>query len=184
MDEGNKVKAVLDWPQPHTLKELQRFLGFANFSRRFIKNFSTVAAPLTAMTKRSTSWLSWSTEARKAFHTSAPILHHPDLNSPFIVELDVSNTGIGAVLSQCHWSPAKMFPSAFYSRKLSSAERNYDVSNRELLAMKSVLEEWRHWLEGVQHQFTIITDHKNRVFTLCQKTESSTGKMGSVLHSI
>ncbi len=162
MDE-NKVRAVLEWPQPHTVKELQRFLGFANFYRWFIRNFSAVAAPLTAMTKRSTSW---NPEALLAFQelktrfTSAPILH-PDPRTPFIVEVDASSTGIGAVLSQRQGTPAKMFPCAFYSRKLSSAERNYDVGNRELLAMKAALEEWRHWLEGAQHPFTVLTDHKN-----------------------
>ncbi len=82
MDE-KKVQAVLDWPQPQTVKELQRFLGFANFYRRFIRNFSSVASPLTAMTKRSASRLMWSPEALRSFQelkarfTSAPILRPP-----------------------------------------------------------------------------------------------------------
>ncbi|KAL0154077.1 hypothetical protein M9458_050536 [Cirrhinus mrigala] len=166
MDE-KKVEAVLKWPQPRTLKELQRFLGFANFHRRFIRNFSSVAAPLTAMTKRQTTQLIWSPEALQAFDelrvrfTSAPILRHPDPNKSFIVEVDASNTGVGAILSQRHGDPAKTFPCAYFSRKLSFAERNYDVGNRELLAMKLALEEWRHWLEGAKHPFTILTDHKN-----------------------
>ncbi|KAI2645676.1 Transposon Tf2-6 polyprotein [Labeo rohita] len=141
MDDG-KVEAVLRWPQPKTLKELQRFLGFANFYRRFIRGFSTVAAPLTAMTK----------------HPNQPFIVEVD---PFIVEVDASNTGVGAVLSQRQGNPAKMHPCAFFSRKLTPAERNYDVGNRELLAMKLALEEWRHWLEGAKHPFTILTDHKN-----------------------
>ncbi|KAI2659483.1 Transposon Tf2-9 polyprotein [Labeo rohita] len=166
MDE-KKVEAVLKWPQPRTLKELQRFLGFANFYRRFIRNFSSVAAPLTSMTKRQTTRLTWSQEALQAFDelrvrfTSAPILRHPDPNKPFIVEVDASSTGVGAILSQRHGDPAKTFPCAYFSRKLSPAERNYDVGNRELLAMKLALEEWRHWLEGTKHPFTILTDHKN-----------------------
>ncbi|KAL1269106.1 hypothetical protein QQF64_031395 [Cirrhinus molitorella] len=166
MDE-KKVEAVLKWPQPQTLKELQRFLGFANFYRRFIRNFSMVAAPLTSMTKQRTKRLIWTPEAKRSFEdlkrrfTSAPILHHPDPDRPFIVEVDASNTGVGAILSQRHGTPAKMFPCAFFSRKLTTAERNYDVGNRELLAMKLALEEWRHWLEGATHPFTILTDHKN-----------------------
>ncbi|KAL0186709.1 hypothetical protein M9458_018379, partial [Cirrhinus mrigala] len=166
MDE-KKVEAVLKWPQPRTLKELQRFLGFTNFYRRFIRNFSSVAAPLTSMTKRQTTRLTWSQEALQAFDelrvrfTSAPILRHPDPNKPFIVEVDASSTGVGAILSQRHGDPAKTFPCAYFSRKLSPAERNYDVGNRELLAMKLALEEWRHWLEGAKHPFTILTDHKN-----------------------
>ncbi|KAL0157200.1 hypothetical protein M9458_048446, partial [Cirrhinus mrigala] len=93
--------------------------------------------------------------------TTAPILHHPDPDRPFIVEVDASSTGVGAVLSQRHGEPAKMFPCAYFSHKLSPAERNYDVGNRELLAIKLALEEWRHWLEGAKHPFTVLTDHRN-----------------------
>lgn len=166
MDE-RKVKAVLEWPLPRTVKELQRFLGFANFYRRFIRDFSSIAAPLTAMTKHQSTKLTWSSESQQAFDalrtrfTSAPILRHPDPGHPFIVEVDASNTGVGAILSQRHGSPAKLYPCAFFSRKLTAAERNYDVGNRELLAMKLALEEWRHWLEGASHPFVVLTDHKN-----------------------
>ncbi len=126
-----------------------------------------MAAPLTSLTKRVTSQLPWSTEAGQAFQelkerfTSAPILHHPNPSHPFIVEVDASSTGIGAILSQRQCSPTKMFPCAYFSRKLSVSERNYDEGNRELLAMKAALEEWRHWLEGARHPFTVLTDHKN-----------------------
>jgi len=97
--------------------------------------------------RRGTSCLPWSEEATRAF-TSAPFLHHPDPESPFVVEVDASSTGLGAVLSQCQGSPPKLYPCAYYSRKLSPLERNYDVSDRELLAMKAAFEEWRHFLEG------------------------------------
>ncbi|KAL0148306.1 hypothetical protein M9458_056368, partial [Cirrhinus mrigala] len=142
MDE-RKVSAVLRWPRPNTLKELQRFLGFANFYRRFIRHFSSVAAPLTTMVRKGTTRLAWSQPALQAFDdlrrrfSTAPILHHPDPDRPFIVEVDASSTG------------------------LSPTERNYDVGNRELLAIKLALEEWRHWLEGSKHPFTVLTDHKN-----------------------
>ncbi|KAG1925598.1 hypothetical protein F2P79_025429 [Pimephales promelas] len=143
MDE-KKVRGVVDWPIPQTVKELQRFLGFANFYRRFIRNFTQQAFQ----------------ELKKRF-TTAPILRHPDPERQFIVEVDASNTGVGAILSQRQGNPAKMFPCAFFSRKLSPAERNYDVGNRELLAMKLALEEWRHWLEGAIEPFIVLTDHKN-----------------------
>ncbi|KAK3530504.1 hypothetical protein QTP86_027868 [Hemibagrus guttatus] len=91
----------------------------------------------------------------------APILRHPDLDLPFVVEVDASSSGLGAVLSQRHGKPGKLHPCAFYSRKLTSAEVNYDVGNRELLAIKAALEEWRHWLEGVRHPFQVLTDHRN-----------------------
>ncbi|KAL0152007.1 hypothetical protein M9458_052725 [Cirrhinus mrigala] len=165
--DDSKVQAVLKWPRPANVKELQRFLGFANFYRRFIRNFSAVAAPLTSMVKKNNCKLSWSQAASEAFEllkrrfSTAPILHHPDPEREFIVEIDASNTGVGAVLSQRHGDPPKLYPCAFYSRKLTPAEQNYDVGNRELLAMKAALEEWRHWLEGAKLPFTVLTDHRN-----------------------
>lgn len=107
MDE-KKVNAMLNWPEPSTLKELQRFLGFANFYRRFIRNFSTVVAPLTSMVKKGTHRLQWSDSTHKAFQTlkhrfsNAPILCHPDPSLPFIVEVDASNTGIVTTPRSCH----------------------------------------------------------------------------------
>ncbi|KAI2661634.1 Transposon Tf2-6 polyprotein [Labeo rohita] len=180
MDDA-KVRAVRDWPRPKTLKELQRFLGFSNFYRRFIRSFSTVAAPLTSMVKRGDTRLTWSPDAIHAYHelrrrfTTAPVLRHPDPQLPFLVEVDASSTGVGAVLSQRQGQPPKTFPCAFFSHKLSPAERNYDVGNRELLAIKLALEEWRHWLEGARHPFIILTDHKNLEYLR---------QMGALLHPV
>ncbi|XDV19920.1 hypothetical protein PO909_025315 [Leuciscus waleckii] len=78
---------------------------------------------------------------------------------PFVVEVDASSTGVGAVLSQRQGDPPRLYPCAFYSKKLSPAEQNYGIGNRELL--KLALEEWRHWLEGAHHKFEVITDHCN-----------------------
>ncbi|KAK3506361.1 hypothetical protein QTP70_031351 [Hemibagrus guttatus] len=119
--DTNKVRAWSEWPAPATIKELQWFLGFANFYRRFIWSYS----------------------------------------SPFVVEVDASSSGLGAVLSQRHGDPGKVHPCAFYSRKLTTAEVNYDVGNQELLAIKAALDEWHHWLEGARHPFQVLTDHRN-----------------------
>ncbi|KAI2664140.1 Transposon Tf2-9 polyprotein [Labeo rohita] len=167
MDEG-KVEAVVSWTKPNSIKELQRFLGFANFYRRFIKGYSQITNPLTNLLEGHPKTLNWTTEAttsfkkilKKAF-TQAPLLTHPDPNLPFVVEVDASTTGVGAVHSQHHGNPPRLHPCAYFSRKLSPAERNYDIGNRELLAIKLALEEWRHWLEGANHPFQVITDHKN-----------------------
>ncbi|KAK3574288.1 hypothetical protein QTP86_004365 [Hemibagrus guttatus] len=162
-----KVRAVTDWPAPTTVRELQRFLGFANFYRRFIRNYSSVAGPLTSLLRGKPKRLAWTDQARAAFQqlkesfTSAPILRHPDPDLPFVVEVDASSSGLGAVLSQRHGEPGKLHPCAYYSRKLTAAECNYDVGNRELLAIKAALEEWRHWLEGARHPFQVLTDHRN-----------------------
>ncbi|KAK3574550.1 hypothetical protein QTP86_009550 [Hemibagrus guttatus] len=91
----------------------------------------------------------------------APILCHPDPNRPFVVEVDASSSGLGAVLSQRQGDPGRVHPCTFYSRKLTTAEVNYDVGNRELLAIKAALEEWRHWLEGARYPFQVLTDHRN-----------------------
>ncbi|KAK3534513.1 hypothetical protein QTP86_016589 [Hemibagrus guttatus] len=164
--DNSKITAVTEWPRPTTVKELQRFLGFANFYRRFIRNYSITAAPLTSLLKGQPSRLKWTENATQAFtnlqnsFTTAPILKHPDPNLPFVVEVDASDRRIGAVLSQCHGQPGKLFPCAYFSRKLTDAERNYDVGNKELLAMKAAIKEWRHWLEGSTYPFEVITDHK------------------------
>ncbi|KAI3354811.1 hypothetical protein L3Q82_004536 [Scortum barcoo] len=164
------VSAVSNWPNWPPLtsrKKVQQFLGFANFYRKFIRNFSAVAAPLHALTSPQKVTFQWGPEAEGAFQrlkklfTTALVLTMPDPKLQFIVEVDASNEGVGAVLSQQSPKDNRIHPCAFLSRKLSSAEKNYDVGNRELLAIKVALEEWRHWLEGAEQPFLVWTDHKN-----------------------
>ncbi|CAJ0923113.1 unnamed protein product [Ranitomeya imitator] len=101
-----KVQAIHDWTQPTSLKSLQKFLGFANFYRRFICNFSSIAKPLTDLTKKGADLVNWSSAAVEAFQdlkrrfSSAPVLCQPDVSLPFQVEVDASEIGAGAVLSQ------------------------------------------------------------------------------------
>lgn len=163
-----KVTAVSQWPRPGDRKQLQRFLGFANFYSRFIRNYSQVAAPLTALTSTNTPFR-WSDAAEAAFcdlkarFTSAPVLAHRDPTLQFVVEVDASELGVGAVLSQRGLDDGKVHPCAFFSHRLTPAERNYSIGDRELLAVKLAREEWRHLLEGAQHPFVVWTDHKNLV---------------------
>ncbi|CAJ0961915.1 unnamed protein product [Ranitomeya imitator] len=165
-----KVQAIQDWTQPTSLKSLQKFLGFANFYRRFICNFSSIARPLTDLTKKGADLVNWSSAAVEAFQElkrrfcCAPVLCQPDVSLPFQVEVDASEIGAGAVLSQRGSGCSVFKPCAFFSRKFSAAERNYDVGNRELLAMKWAFEEWRHWLEGAKHRVVVLTDHKNLTY--------------------
>ena len=141
-----RSQAVSDWPVPKSRVELQRFLGFANFYRRFIRNFGQVAAPLTALTSVKT-WFKWSVSAQGAFDllknrfTSAPILVTSDVSRQFVVEVDASEVGVGAILSQRSLSDDKVHPCAYFSHRLSPSERNYDVGNRELLAIRLALGE-------------------------------------------
>ncbi|KAG1941502.1 retrotransposable element [Pimephales promelas] len=140
--------------------ELQRFLGFTNFYHRFIKGFSLIL-------RKGAKSLCWTSEATNTFKKlttsfcTTPTLAHPNPELPFIVEVDASTTGVGAVLSQRQGKPPRLHPCAFFSKKLSPAEQNYNIGNWELLAIKLALEEWRHWLEGAKHRFDVITDHRN-----------------------
>ena len=124
----------------------------------FIRNYSTIAAPLSRLTSTKVRF-AWDQEAEGAFNklkerfTSAPILIHLDPERQFIVEVDASNTGVEAILSQRSAGDSKVHPCAFYSHRLSPAEQNYNIGTKELLAVKLALEEWRQWLEGAQVPF-------------------------------
>ncbi|KAG1944952.1 retrotransposable element [Pimephales promelas] len=170
--EGMRIDPEkVDWPSPDSRKALLRFLGFANFYRRFIRNFSQLVAPLTALTSPRTAFR-WSDSAEAVFtklkgrFVSAPILITPDSSRQFVVEVEASEVGVGAVLSQRSPVDDKMHPCAFFSHRLSSAERNYDIGNRELLAVKLALEEWRHWLEGSGN---IKPDSLSRIFDFSER---------------
>lgn len=124
--DNRKVRAVTEWPETKTVTvELQCFLGFANFYRNFIKNFSTVAEPLTSLLKGKPKILKVTSAARAAFEQlkeqfkSAPVLKLPDPSKPIIVETDASEVGLGGVLLQYHGAPRKLHPCAFFSKKLT-----------------------------------------------------------------
>ena len=164
--DPSKVKAVVEWPKPEDHKSLQRFLRFSNFYRRFIRGYSSIAAPLPQLASTKVRFR-WGEDAEEAFHllkerfTSDPILVYPDPERQFIVEVNASNLGVGAILSQRSAGDTKVHPCAYFSHRLTPAEQNYYIGNKELLAIKLALEEWRHWLEGAQVPFQVWTDHKN-----------------------
>ena len=155
-----KMKAISEWPRPTTLKEIQSFLGICNYYRRFVKDYSSIALPLTELTKKE-STLTWTPEAEEAFQdlkkrlVEAPILQLPDPDAEFTVTTDASDFAIGAVLSQK--GEEGLRPVAFESRKLSPAERNYATHEKELLAMLYAMKKWRVYLEG--RHFRVLTDH-------------------------
>ena len=170
-----KVKAVLEWPEPTKVKQVQAFLGFANFYRRFIRHFAQKARPLTDLTRKDQPWI-WGEEEQKAFDdlkqafTSAPVLRIPDDVNPYRLLTDCSDFASGAVLYQFDPNDTDWHPVAFYSKSLNIHERNYDIHDKELLAIIRALEEWRHYLEGHPEKFEIWSDHKNLTyFRLAQK---------------
>uniref|UniRef100_A0A8C5M421 Gypsy retrotransposon integrase-like protein 1 n=1 Tax=Leptobrachium leishanense TaxID=445787 RepID=A0A8C5M421_9ANUR len=164
--DPEKVAAIHSWPTPTNKKEVQRFLGFSNFYRKFIRNFSHIVQPLTRLTKNHEKFR-WAEDTQKAFlklkdlFTSAPILEQPDPNHPYFLEVDASENATGAILSQRNLTSGNLHPIAFYSKRLNPAETRYDVGDKELLAIKRGFDEWRHLLEGSLYPITVYTDHQN-----------------------
>ncbi|KAJ9519373.1 hypothetical protein QJQ45_023169 [Haematococcus lacustris] len=163
--DPNKVAAINSWPVPTTVHEVRSFLGLANYYRRFVNNFSTIAEPLTALTQADghdkQGKVTWTSAQQSAFDalkhalTSAPILIAPDPTQPYTLRCDASGIGIGAVLSQ-GTGPAERVV-AYHSRKLLPAERNYPTHEQELLSLVEALKVWRHYLLGAH--FTLLTDN-------------------------
>jgi len=108
-------------------------------------------------------------EDLKMVVTTAPVLVSPQDLEPFWVEVDSSDFAIGAVLSQQSMTDGKWHPVAFYSKSLSSVEWNYEIHDKEMLAIICALEEWRHFLEGATHPVEIWTDHKNLEYFMTAK---------------
>ena len=163
--EKEKVKGVLEWPTPKCVKDVQKFLGLANYYHQFIENFASIARPLHDMVKKDKKW-DWTEKQEKAFKelkkrfTKEPVLAAPDIDKKMRMEVDASDYATGGVLSmECGdglWRPV-----AFLSKSLNETERNYEIHDKEMLAIIRGLEAWRHLLEGAQYKFEIWTDHKN-----------------------
>ena len=158
-----KVSGTRKWSTPNNKKELQQFLGFCNFYRRFVKDYSKIAKPMTQLT-RNDAW-KWGTEQQTAFDTlketimTAPCLCIPEDEGQFRIEADASEGVIIAVISQ--WLEDKWHPVTFHSKALSPTERNYEIYNKEMFTIMEVLTEWRHLLLGARQTFEIWTDHQN-----------------------
>ena len=172
----SKVQAIKDWPKPRKVKEVQSFLGFANFYRRFIANYSDLTVPLNRLTRKNVPWL-WSPACQEAFRLlkdafcSAPILHHFDPSLPPIVETDASDYAIAGIIS-VRTNDGDVHPVAFFSRTLTGAELNYDTHDKELLAIFEAFKTWRHYLESLHHTIDVLTDHKNLEYFSTTKTLS------------
>lgn len=167
--DPKKVSGVMEWPKPAKVKQVQAFLGFANFYRRFIQDFAKHAKPLTLLTKKDQPWV-WGEEQEHAFNslkqafTSAPVLQIPDDENPFRLETDASDFAIGAVLSQLDPTDKLWHPVAFYSKSLNVHERNYEIYDKEIFAIIRALEEYRQYLEGHPEVIDIWSDHQNLTY--------------------
>ena len=191
--DPEKVSAVLNWEVPKTIQHVQCFLGFANFYRRFIEEYSRICTPLFNLLKtvdkdKETSTVTtnpdlpgkkvtnktpieWTLCCQQVFNElksrfcSAPVLKHFDQTLETILETDASDYVVSGILSQRHPDPAKpesrgaLHPVAFLFEKMSPAECNYGIGDKELLAIMACLEKWHMYLHGIP--FVIYTDHYN-----------------------
>jgi hypothetical protein len=167
MDQ-NKVNAILEWPQPENVKQVQQFIGLVNYYRRFIGGYAGIMHSLFALLKKEKEF-GWDEGCDKAFKevkqriASAPILVQSDPEKEKTLETDASDYAIGMRLTQ-PGDDGKPRPIAFYSRKLIQAELNYDIHDKELLAIVVAFKVWRVYLEGAKHTIIVKTDHKNLTF--------------------
>uniref|UniRef100_A0A5S6Q2E4 Reverse transcriptase domain-containing protein n=1 Tax=Trichuris muris TaxID=70415 RepID=A0A5S6Q2E4_TRIMR len=157
-----KTDAIHKAPTPNDKKELQAFLGLLNFYHNFLKAKATVAEPLHQLLRANTKWV-WTSVHEEAFNKVKQLLSHEsflvgfDESLPIILTCDASQYGIGAVLAHDMGRGAEA-PIAFYSRTMTSTERNYAQIDREALAIVSSVRKFHDYLYG--HRFTIVTDHK------------------------
>ncbi|KAK5670272.1 hypothetical protein QVD99_8720 [Batrachochytrium dendrobatidis] len=172
MDPG-KIKAVQDWPTPKKMRDVQVFLGFTNFYRALIINYSNITCHLTKLFKKDVPF-KWGPEQERSFlelkaaFASADFLVHPDDSRPFILETDASDFAISGVLSQ-YDDKDTLRPVAFYARQMNDAERNYEIYDKELLAVVESFKHWRHFLQGGSHPVTVLCDHKNLEYFMTTK---------------
>ena len=170
-----KVESILSWKAPRSVNDVQSFIGFGNFYRRFIENFSKICKPITytLKTQGEKKLLSWGPKQEKAFEelkrrlTSAPILAHFYPARTAVTETDASDFGLGCIVSQ--YLGKRLHPVVFHSRKLNDAKRNYEIHDKELLAILEAFREWKHFLLGTDEPVTVYTNHQNLQYFLTTK---------------
>jgi RNase H-like domain found in reverse transcriptase/Reverse transcriptase (RNA-dependent DNA polymerase)/Integrase zinc binding domain/Integrase core domain/Chromo (CHRromatin Organisation MOdifier) domain len=175
--DPRKVATIEEWQEPKSFHDIQVFLGFTNFYRRFIFRYSAITAPMTDLLKgmekgKKKGPFEWTAEASQAFRAlkicfaREVVLQHYDPQRPCRLETDASGYGIAGILSQpCETDASSgrvvWRPIAFFSRKLNAAELNYGIPDQEMLAIVESCKEWRHYLEWSQQRNQVITDHLN-----------------------
>ena len=163
--DPSKVKAIKEWEPPTSVRGVRSFLGFANFYRCFIDKYSEIVSPLTELTKKNVTW-SWGDQENLAFEklkeifATKPVLAQWDPDRETVLEADCSGYAMGGCLSQFD-DQMRLRPVAYFSKKLNSAESNYPIYDKEMLAIVSCLREWQAELNSVARPFKIMTDHKN-----------------------
>ena len=161
----NKVQIIQDWPEPRKVKDIQSFLGFANFYCHFIHEYSRIVVLLTNLTRKNVPW-NFTDECHSAFNTlkkaftTAPVLTHWIPDTQITVETDASDYALTAILSITTPS-GELHPIVFHSQTFSSPKCNYNVHDKELLAIVEAFTCWRHYLKGSGMPIDVVTDHRN-----------------------
>lgn len=175
--DSSGISAIVEYPQPTCAKDIRRLLGMAGWYRRFIPNFATLSAPLSDLLKKGSKF-AWTDAARKAFDDikevliSAPVLASPNYELPFTIQTDASDSGIGGVLVQGVGESERAV--AYFSQKLSAAQRKYQTTERECLAVIVGIEKFRAYVEGAH--FTVVTDHASLQWL--QNLKDPSGRLG------
>jgi hypothetical protein len=157
--DPSKVETVKSWPTPGNVRDVRSFLGFANFYRRFIMGYSKVVEPLTRLTRKEQPFR-WETEHQLAFDTlkssftKAPILRRFDHDRDIVIVTDASDFVSAAILSQ-YDDDGILHPVAYFSKKHSPAECNYEIYDKELMAIVRAFEEWRAELQSVENPISV-----------------------------
>jgi hypothetical protein len=171
--DPTKVTTIQEWPTPMNVKDMQSFLGFANFYWHFIRGYSAIVAPLTRLTQKNTAFI-WDTACTDSFAAlkhafmTTPILGHFDYDCEAIIETDASHYVSAGILSQ-YDDEGILHPVTFFSKKHSLVECNYEIYNKELMAIVCTFEEWQPELEGISHPVKVLSDHKNLEYFMTTK---------------
>ena len=176
--DPKKIEAIKEWKRPTTATQVRSFLGLAQYYRRFVKNFSSVASPLYDCIRHGERKISWESDQESAFQeiknrlSSPPVMAHPNFDLPFVVDTDASCVGIGCVLSQIVDGKERVI--AYASHKFNKAERKWHTTDREFFALVMACRLFKSYLYG--RRFTMRTDHQ-ALLGLQRKAKEFTGKM-------
>ena len=170
-----KVAAIAQFPKPSTTEELKRFLGMINFYNRFMPRAAQIMRPLYEASTKKNAPLQWTDAMVKAFEearvalANTTMLRHPRPGAEIAMGADASGEAVGAVLQQRSRGSGPWEPLAYFSKKLSQAEKKYSAFDRELLAIYLGVRHFRHYLEG--RDFPIFTDHRPLTFAMGKSSE-------------
>lgn len=159
--DPERIRPIIEYPRPKTVKEVRRLIGMASWYRRFINDFSKLTVPITNLLKKNVKFV-WTEEAEQAFEklkvclSSPPVLATARYDLPFEIQCDASATGAGSILTQIH-EDGKERVVAFYSHKFTKAQQNFSTTERECLSCILAIERFRCFVEGTR--FTVYTDH-------------------------